>query len=342
MTQTQTAGRQPGSRVIWYRTRIDRELLNELNQRSNLWGFLQTGGYLGLLATTGAAAWYVSIHFSWPYLLPILFLHGTCYAFMVNGFHELCHSSVFRSKWLNVSFLHVLSFLGWFNPVHFWASHSAHHRFALHPPDDQEVLFPTRFTPPDFLKSFINAWRLSRTLHTTIRRSLGRIEGDWESALFPPTNVEGRRRLFRWDRILLVGHASVAALALYFGAWQLLLVFTFAPFYGGWLFFLCNNTQHVGLVDHTTDFRFNTRTIILGPIVRFLYWHMNYHIEHHMYAAVPCYRLGRLHRAVVHDLPPSTVGLVETWRQIIAIMRKQKVDDTYQFQPQLPPTAAQA
>ena len=76
MTQTQTAGRQPGSRVIWYRTRIDRELLNELNQRSNLWGFLQTGGYLGLLATTGAAAWYVSIHFSWPYLLPILFLHA--------------------------------------------------------------------------------------------------------------------------------------------------------------------------------------------------------------------------------------------------------------------------
>ena len=135
---------------------------------------------------------------------------------------------------------------------------------------------------------------------------------------------------------------SIAGLALYFGAWQLPLVFTFAPFYGGWLFFLCNNTQHVGLVDHTTDFRFNTRTIILGPIVRFLYWHMNYHIEHHMYAAVPCYRLGRLHRAVVHDLPPSTVGLVDTWRQIIAIMRKQKVDDTYQFQPQLPATAAQA
>lgn len=334
--EPQREQRQTGSRVTWYRTRIDRDLLNELNQRSDLWGFLQTIGYLGLLTITGATAWYVSIHWSWQVMLPILFVHGTCFAFMVNGFHELCHSSVFRSKWLNVFFLHVFSFLGWFNPVHFWASHSAHHKFALHPPDDQEVLFPTRFTLRDFLKSFINVWRLKGTLQATIRRSRGRVEGTWESALFPPENADGRRRLFRWDRTLLVGHGSIIVAALYFGLWQLLLVFTLAPFYGNWLFFLCNNTQHVGLVDHTSDFRLNTRTIILSPFVRFLYWHMNYHIEHHMYAAVPCYRLGRLHRAIAYDLPPLTVGLVETWRQIIQIMRQQKADDTYQFRPQLP------
>lgn len=32
---------------------------------------------------------------------------------------------------------------------------------------------------------------------------------------------------------------------------------------------------------------------------------MNYHIEHHMYARVPCYNLEKLHNYVKHDLPPT-------------------------------------
>ena len=59
------------------------------------------------------------------------------------------------------------------------------------------------------------------------------------------------------------------------------------------------------------------------PLVQFLYWHMNFHIEHHMYAAVPCYNLAKLHRAIQHDLPPTPVGIVATWQEIIAILRKQ-------------------
>ncbi len=71
--------------------------------------------------------------------------------------------------------------------------------------------------------------------------------------------------------------------------------------------------------------------------MRFLYWHMNFHIEHHMYAAVPCYHLGRLHRLVRHDLPHCPRGLVETWRQIAAIQKRQKSDPDYQFVAELPP-----
>ena len=111
---------------------------------------------------------------------------------------------------------------------------------------------------------------------------------------------------------------------------------TFAPFYGGWLFFLCNNTQHAGLQGKVSDFRLNTRTVILNPFVRFLYWHMNYHIEHHMYVAVPCYHLGRLHKLIENDLPSCPRGLIEAWRQIIAIQKRQEVDPEYQFVAKLP------
>lgn len=94
------------------------------------------------------------------------------------------------------------------------------------------------------------------------------------------------------------------------GWWALPLVTTLSRFYASGIQYLCNTTQHIGLLDNVSDFRLSTRTIILNPLLRFLYWHMNFHIEHHMYAAVPCYRLGTLHRLIRHDLPPSPRGLL--------------------------------
>ena len=49
-------------RIAWYRSPIARGELNELNQRSDCWGLLQTLGHLGVLATTAAGAWYAAEH----------------------------------------------------------------------------------------------------------------------------------------------------------------------------------------------------------------------------------------------------------------------------------------
>jgi fatty acid desaturase len=63
---------------------------------------------------------------------------------------------------------------------------------------------------------------------------------------------------------------------------------------------------------------------------------MNYHIEHHMYAGVPCYKLERLHHAIKHELPPTPNGLVATWTVIIRILKRQKVEPSYEYVPELP------
>jgi fatty acid desaturase len=329
---------QTRRKIAWYRTRLDRQVLAELNRKSDALGMLQTLGYLGTLTATGAAAWYASGHLAWPWFLAALFLHGTGYGFIVNGFHELCHSSVFRTRWLNRFFLYVLSFLGWYNPVHFWASHAEHHKYTLYPPEDGEVVLPVYLTLKGYLRAAIvdplGAWHRLRT--TFLRGFFGRLNPGWDSILFPPQEVDKRRRLFGWDRVLVIGHAAIVAASLYLGWWQLPVLVTLASFYGRWLFLLCNNTQHIGLTDEVTDFRLNSRTIILSPVVRFLYWHMNYHIEHHMYAAVPCYKLGKLHRAIRHDLPPSPVGLYATWREISAIQKRQKTEPDYKYLPEVP------
>jgi len=334
-------------KLNWYRTPIDRALLAELNQRSDFWGLLQTLGHLGLLTLTGAAAFYAAAYLPIWALLGVLFVHGTFYAFLLNGFHELCHSTVFKSKGLNTFFLYLFSFLGSFNHVLFWTSHQEHHKYTLHPPDDLEVMLPFQISYAGFWKSaFANPWGFYQRVKGVVRLSQGRLEGEWEKILFPAHETEKRRRLFGWARFLLIGHALLigVSFALYFwigmNLWLLPVLITLAPFYGGWLLFLCNNTQHVGLQDNVNDYRLCTRTFLVNPFVQFLYWHMNYHIEHHMYAAVPCYKLGRLHRAIAHDLPPTPVGLIATWQEIIPIVRKQQVDPTYQYVPPVPAVAS--
>jgi fatty acid desaturase len=325
------------AKLQWYRVPIDRALLAELNQRSDAWGFAQTLGHLGIIVATGALSWYAAQHWSWYVLAGCLFLHGTVYAFLVNGFHELCHSTVFKTRALNRFFLYLVSFLGGLNHVYFWASHQEHHKYTLHQPDDMEVILPVEITLKSFLTTaFINPLGLFGRCKSWIMLSSGRLENDWQRILFPEHKPAQRRELFNWARILLVGHTLIVVQALFTGWWMLPVLITLAPFYGSMLFFLCNNTQHVGLQDEVADFRLCTRTIYLNPVVRFLYWHMNYHIEHHMYAGVPCYKLARLHRAIQHELPYTANGLAETWRIIIAILRRQKQEPSYQFVPELP------
>ena len=324
-------------KITWYRSRLDREVLRSLNQRSDWKGMLQTLGHLGLLALTGTGAFYAAGRLPLPVLLLILFLHGTVHAFLLNGFHELCHNSVFRTKFLNTFFLRIFSFLGPFNYVRFWASHSDHHKYTLHPPDDYEVMLPVKLTFSGFLKSaIVNPWGFYARWKLIVRLSFGKLEDPEETVMFPKSDMEKRRELFNWARIQLVGHALIVGVSLYFGLWLVPVLITLAPAYGGWLLYLCNTTQHVGLTDNVPDFRLCCRTITLNPLVRFLYWHMNFHIEHHMYAAVPCYNLGKLHKLIKHELPHCPVGLFETWKQIITILKKQKTDPEYQYVPELP------
>ena len=321
--------------IDWYRTPLDREVLRSLHQRSDARGLLQIVGHLSLVTLTAALAWHVQDR--WWLLLPALFLHGTVYIFLLNATHELSHGTVFRTRLLNRFFLRALCFLAWRSHLMFWASHAEHHKYTLHPPEDLEVVLPRRLTLKEFLRiGVFDPWGLCATVRKTVRHGLGHVDGEWENYLFPPADDDRRLRVMRWARVLLSGHAAILVVSAWFGLWLIPVLTTCGVFYGGWLRFLCNNTQHTGLQDDVADFRLCTRTVLLGPLTRFLYWQMNYHIEHHMYAAVPCYNLGRLHALIRHELPPSPKGLWATWRQIIDILKKQQGDPDYQYIPQLP------
>ncbi|MEJ5170114.1 MAG: fatty acid desaturase, partial [Fimbriimonadales bacterium] len=136
--------------------------------------------------------------------------------------------------------------------------------------------------------------------------------------------------------IVLAGHAAVVGVSLASGWWPVALAVTTCRFFAPILQFLTNATQHIGLMDRYPDYRVCCRTIELNPVLRFLYWHMNYHTEHHMYPGVPCYNLGKLHRLVRDQLPPTARGLIRTWLQIRPILRRQAEEPEYRYVPPLP------
>src|SRR5262245_36327476 len=136
--------------IRWYRVPIDKEDLRRLTERSDLKGWLQTGGFLGLLAGTGTAVMLAAGRLPWPVVVLMLFVQATFWAFLLNGFHELCHQSVFRTRRLNTFFVHVFSLLSWNNVYWFTSSHTRHHQFTLHPPRDLEVTQPVELTRRGF------------------------------------------------------------------------------------------------------------------------------------------------------------------------------------------------
>ncbi len=325
--------------IAWYRTPVEREVMQALNKRSDWKAFLQTGAHISLIVLTGAVAWQVQDRLY--LLLPVLWLYGTFYVFLLNATHELSHNSVFKTRFLNDIFLRLFCFLGWRSYVMFWSSHAEHHKYTLHQPDDLEVVLPRALTLGEFLRTaFVDPWTFFATMKKTVELSMGRVSGEWEEYLIEMADEDKRHRLVNWARIQLVGHAVIVGVSVYFELWLLPVLTTFGVFYGGWLRFLCNNTQHTGLRDDVPDFRQCSRTVILNPFFRFLYWHMNYHIEHHMYAAVPCYNLGRLHEAIKHDLPESPRGLMAAWKEIIAIVKRQRLEPEYQYIPEMPQPVA--
>jgi fatty acid desaturase len=60
-------------------------------------------------------------------------------------------------------------------------------------------------------------------------------------------------------------------------------------------------SQHT-LLEHEADLIRGTRTILTVPLVRFFMCNENYHLEHHLYPAVPWYHLPRLHQELKSDL----------------------------------------
>ncbi len=74
----------------------------------------------------------------------------------------------------------------------------------------------------------------------------------------------------------------------------------------------------------------------MNGLNRYLYWNMNYHVEHHMFPLVPYHNLPRLHELVKLDIPTPYASLLEAWRELLPALLRQVKDPGYYVKRKLP------
>ncbi|VGO16204.1 hypothetical protein PDESU_04795 [Pontiella desulfatans] len=320
------------TRIKWYRTEVDKSEMKALMKRSDLPGFLQAGSQLAIVCATGWLCFHSFHHYPWWATLAAFFLHGSFISFLSPGaaIHELSHGTPFKTKAFNEFFFYLFSFITWTNPVWFRQSHIQHHQHTLHDQVDQEVVLPQHYSWVDVIAAFtLSPSGIFSKLKDTLLLAGGNLHTDWYKRLFDQSATK-QKQLFNWARLILFGHIALTIAFLMLNQW-ILIPIVVLPFYCGWLTFLCGGTQHAGLQDNVADFRRSCRTVKMSAFNRFWYWNMNYHIEHHMYAAVPFHALPKLHKLIRHDLPAPSRSIAAAWKEIFKTTRVQKADLTYYF-----------
>ena len=342
------APRFTNARIDWYRSPISRERLRELMVREDLRGWIQTLAHLGLFFATGTICFLIQqqialTNWFWsvPLLLLGLFVHGTIGPFMgLIAIHELQHRTVFKTAWLNHFFEKFYAFLSWSDYIWYQESHALHHQSTCFSEHDGEVPLPLRFSVRKW-RNWLNWlafdprtwWERMKLIS---RHARGDIRGEWYNYVLPKEAPELRRRHRNWARILLAGHGVLATIFLVTGNWFLIVVFTFGTFYCSWLGLLMGRPQHYGLNPNIPDFRMNTRTFTCSWLPAFYYWNMQYHLEHHMYPAVPFYNIGKLRKELEPDLPKTTHGVIATWKDLLKLRRKCIADPSFVYVPECP------
>jgi len=146
-------------------------------------------------------------------------------------------------------------------------------------------------------------------------------------------------KVVRTARIWMGIYAATAGVAIYTGSILPFLIVGGPHLYGAWHHVMTGLLQHGGLADNVTDHRLNSRTVYMNPISRFIYWNMNYHVEHHMFPMVPYHALPHLHEMIKHDLPAPNRSILEGYREMLPAFLRQLRYEDYFIKRELPPTA---
>jgi len=315
----------------WYQSPVPRAEMRKLLERKDGPGIRDTLIWFGLIL--GFAAATIALWGSWWVLLPYL-----CYAALYastsdSRWHESSHGTAFKTDWMNNLLYEIASFMVMRESTVWRWSHTRHHSDTIIVGRDPEIAVPR---PPDikaFVLSFFNWGVYLKYYQRIIMHSLGKMADD-EKTYIPETEFP---KVYRRARVYVAIYATVIAISIATGSILPLLLVGLTNFFGSWLMPIYGYTQHAGLAENVLDHRLNCRTFYTHIVHRFLYWNMNYHIEHHMFPLVPYHNLPKLHELVKDDMPKPYSGLLACWKEIIPTIFKQVKDPTYHIKVSLPP-----
>lgn len=293
---------------------LPRKELKALQKRRDAPALRYVFGHLALAVLTS-----VPIVLAWGtgWMIPAMFVHGVVLVFLFAPLHECTHGTAFKTRWMNSAFATFCGFVLMRPALYFRYRHAAHHSYTQDPARD-----PDQVPMPDGLGGYLGEvfgmefW--PKMVGTLYRGCAGRFN-DREKTFLP----ESERSRIAWEaRLMIAGYVLLGVASAVFSFWPALLAFWLAPrLIAEPSLRLVRMAEHTGM-EENADWLANTRTTLSNPLVRFLYWQMPYHAEHHLAPSVPFHNLKALH----HALPGKPVerqyvvskGYVRAHRDIVA------------------------
>jgi fatty acid desaturase len=317
----------------WTKVPVDRRQLRAMQRRSDLPGLARFGTYVGLLV---AFAW-LTVAADPLWLKAVFFLlYSTVFAFSEPILHETHHRTPFKSLWLNETVHYVAGLLAFREPIRDRWLHAGHHTYTYYSEIDPEIVTER---PPRFWTFGLDLLRVH--IVVTMMRDTLRMAFAGMDELGERWIPRDHQRQVVWSaRACVAFYVAVIALAVAIGSWYPILFVFAARFVGAPLCSAISFVQHVGLEENVADWRENTRTVHMNPLIRLFYWNMNYHVEHHMYPTVPCQSLGALHREIAKDSPPPYRNTFEAWGEMMRALWRQRKDPTYSARRPVPEIGA--
>jgi fatty acid desaturase len=318
----------------WYHTDIPRKEMKELMKREDGPAIRDTILWLSLFLLFAGLT--IALWPSWWAVLP-LFAYGTLYGSTGDSrWHECGHGTAFKTRWMNDAVYQFACFIMIREPEIWRWSHTRHHTDTIIVGRDPEIV---AMRPPRVFNIFVNFLGITnvpKQMWGVIRHAFGSLSAE-ERTFVPEMEWP---KVVRTARIWLAIHLVPVALALWLGSWlPVLLVGPLPTMYGAWFSVLVGLTQHAGLAENVLDHRLNSRTIYMNPVFRFMYWNMNYHVEHHMFPMVPYHRLPDLHARIKDDCPEPYPSTWAAWKEIVPALARQLKDPEWFVERRLPSNA---
>ena len=318
----------------WYQSPVPREQLRKLLARHNGPALRDTILWLALVLLSGYATW--RLWGTWWAIFPYV-LYSALYATTSDSrWHESGHGTAFRTDWMNNALYELSSFMVMREAIVWRWSHTRHHSDTIIVGRDPEIAAPRPTDVRAFLMSFLGVHSYVKYFRHVLLHAGGRMS-DEEKTFIPPTEFS---KVYLRARVYLLLYLLVILCAVGLQSILPLFLVGFVNLFGTWLMVVYGFTQHAGLAENVLDHRLNCRTVYMNPVNRFLYWNMNYHVEHHMYPLVPYHALPALHKLVKDDCAPPYRSLFHAWSEIIPAIRRQIHDPGFHVRRTLPRTGA--
>ena len=318
----------------WYHSEISRKEMKSMMQRQNAPAIRDSiilFGSMILLASIGIWLW--PSLWSAPFWLAYGVLYGSA---MDSRWHECGHGTAFRTGIYNNIVYHIASFCILRNPITWRWSHARHHTDTIIVGRDPEIV---AMRPPALFRIILNFFGIV-DCKVGWSRMLLNASGylNPEEATFIPESDHNKVVLVA--RVWVLIYILTVATAIAIQSILPLMIVGLPRLYGAWHHVMTGVLQHAGLAENVLDHRLNSRTVYINPISRFIYWNMNYHVEHHMFPMVPYYHLPELHDRIKHDLPPPNSSIWQAYAEVIPVLKRQLRYEDHFLKRTLPETAS--